>query len=109
MGGWKQSYNGTAGVLNGQAVFMEYADPLDVPHLMKRWLGDFNASLGESRQPAEAVGAFVRAHLGFVRIHPFFDGNGSVAFSLRDLAAEMRNFDIKNAFCLPMSNVKLRP
>jgi Fic family protein len=79
VGGWKQSYNGTTGVVNGQVVFMEYADPLDVPHLMKRWLGDFNASLGEARQPAEAVGAFVRAHLGFVRIHPFFDGNGRVA------------------------------
>lgn len=79
VGGWKQSYNGTTGVVNGQVVFMEYADPLDVPHLMKRWLGDFNASLGEARQPAEAVGAFVRAYLGFVRIHPFFDGNGRVA------------------------------
>jgi len=79
VGGWKQSYNGTTGVVNGQVVFMEYADPLDVPHLMKRWLGDFNASLGEARQPAEAVGAFVRAYLGFMRIHPFFDGNGRVA------------------------------
>jgi len=79
VGGWKQSYNGTTGVVNGQAVFMEYAGPLDVPHLMKRWLGDFNALLGEARQPAEAIGAFVRAHLGFVRIHPFFDGNGRMA------------------------------
>ena len=39
----------------------------------------YNASLGEARQPAAAIGAFVRAHLGFVRIHPFFDGNGRVA------------------------------
>lgn len=79
VGGWKQSYNGTTGVVKGQAVFMEYADPLDVPHLMMRWAGEFNASLGEARQPAEAIGAFARAHLGFVRIHPFFDGNGRVA------------------------------
>ncbi len=79
VGDWKQSYNGTTGVVNGQVVFMEYADPLDVPYLMKRWIGDFNVSLGEARQPTEAVGAFVRAHLGFVRIHPFFDGNGRVA------------------------------
>ena len=79
VGDWKQSYNGTTGVVNGQVVFMEYSDPMDVPHLMKRWLGDFNASLGEALQPAEAVGAFVQAHLSFVRIHPFFDGNGRVA------------------------------
>ena len=58
---------------------MEYADPLDAPHLMKRWIGDFNAALSEVRQPTEAIGAFARAHLGFVRIHPFFDGNGRVA------------------------------
>lgn len=79
VGDWKQSYNGTTGVVNGQAVFMEYADPLDVPHLMKRWIEDFNASFGEVRQPADAISVFVRAHLGFVRIHPFFDGNGRVA------------------------------
>ena len=79
VGAWKQSYNGTTGVVNGQVVFMEYADPLDVPYLMKRWLETFNASLDEAQQPEEAVGAYVRAHLGFVRIHPFFDGNGRVA------------------------------
>ena len=79
VGAWKHSYNGTTGVVNGQVVFMEYADPLDVPYLMKRWLETFNASLDEAQQPEEAVGAYVRAHLGFVRIHPFFDGNGRVA------------------------------
>ena len=79
VGGWKQSYNGTTGVANGQSIFMEYADPLDVPTLMKRWLMDFNELLDKVRRPADAVDAYIRAHIGFVRIHPFFDGNGRVA------------------------------
>jgi len=79
VGDWKQSYNGTTGVANGKAVFMEYADPLDVPRLMQRWLREFNRSLDTARRPEDAVGAYVRAHMGFVRIHPFFDGNGRIA------------------------------
>jgi len=79
VGGWKQSYNGTTGVADGQVVYMEYADPLDVPTLMKRWLAAFNLMLDKSRRPADAIDAYVKAHMGFVRIHPFFDGNGRVA------------------------------
>ena len=79
VGAWKQSYNGTTGVANGQSIYMEYADPLDVPTLMKRWFMDFNALLDKARRPADAIATYVRAHIGFVRIHPFFDGNGRVA------------------------------
>lgn len=79
IGVWKQSYNGTTGVADGQVVYMEYADPLDVPTLMKRWLAAFNLTLDKTRRPADAVDAYVKAHMGFVRIHPFFDGNGRVA------------------------------
>lgn len=79
VGDWKQSYNGTTGVANGKLIYMEYADPLDVPTLMKRWLLEFNATLDKTRRPADAIDAYIRAHIGFVRIHPFFDGNGRVA------------------------------
>ena len=79
VGGWKQSYNGTTGVAAGQITYMEYADPLDVPHLMRRWLQAFNSTLDAARRPADALGAYVQAHMGFVRIHPFFDGNGRIA------------------------------
>lgn len=79
VGNWKQSHNGTTGVANGRITYMEYADPRDVPHLMKRWLQAFNRSLDTARRPADAISAYVGAHLGFVRIHPFFDGNGRVA------------------------------
>ena len=79
VGDWKQSYNGTTGVANGQVVFMEYADPLDVPYLMKRWIEAFNLSLDAAKSPSGVIGSYVEAHMGFVRIHPFFDGNGRVA------------------------------
>lgn len=79
VGNWKQQPNGTTGVAGGKSVYMEYADPLDVPRLMRRWLETFNRSLGKARRPADALAAYVRAHMGFVRIHPFFDGNGRVA------------------------------
>lgn len=79
VGGWKQSYNGTTGVAAGQIVYMEYADPLEVATLMKRWLSEFNAMLGKTRRRADALDAYIKAHVGLVRIHPFFDGNGRVA------------------------------
>jgi Fic family protein len=79
VGNWKQQPNGTTGVAGGKSVYMEYADPLDVPRLMHRWLEAFNRSLDKVRRPADALDAYVRAHMGFVRIHPFFDGNGRVA------------------------------
>jgi len=79
VGNWKQSDNGTTGVVNGQITYKTYADPLDVPMLMKRWLAEFNRTLDAARRPEAAIDAYVRAHMGFVRIHPFFDGNGRVA------------------------------
>ncbi|MFZ4396701.1 MAG: Fic family protein [Kiritimatiellia bacterium] len=79
VGNWKQANNGTTGVANGKIVYMEYADPLDVPHLMKRWLQEFNRALQVTRRSEDAIHAYVMAHMGFVRIHPFFDGNGRVA------------------------------
>ncbi len=79
VGDWKQDFNGTTGVANGQSVYMEYASPLDVPVLMKRWLKEFNKTLEGATSPVKAITRYVRAHMGFVRIHPFFDGNGRVA------------------------------
>jgi Fic family protein len=57
---------------------MEYATPTDVPRLMDRWLTDFNKTRPINR-PAQAIAAYVQTHLIFVRIHPFFDGNGRMA------------------------------
>jgi Fic family protein len=84
VGDWKNDFNGTTGVVDGKSVYMEYAAPSEVPRLMERWLADFNKPRCLNR-PAQAVAAYVRAHLIFVRIHPFFDGNGRMARLISNL------------------------
>jgi Fic family protein len=84
VGDWKKDFNGTTGVVDGKSVYMEYAAPPDVPRLMDRWLSDFNKTRPINR-PAKAVSAYVRAHLVFIRIHPFFDGNGRMARLIANL------------------------
>ena len=84
VGDWKKDFNGTTGVVDGKSVYMEYAAPADVPRLMDRWLIDFNKTRAINR-PAQAVAAYVRTHMVFVRIHPFFDGNGRMARLIANL------------------------
>jgi Fic family protein len=79
VGGWKRDYNGTTGVRDGKPVYMEYAKPDDTPGLMARWIREFNRKLNTATSPAKAINAYAWTHLSFVRIHPFFDGNGRIA------------------------------
>lgn len=64
---------------------MEYASPFDTPLLMKRWLEEFNQKLDAANTKDLAIEAYAWAHLSFVRIHPFFDGNGRIARLLANL------------------------
>jgi hypothetical protein len=84
VGDWKKDFNGTTGVVDGKSVYMEYAAPPDVPRLMERWLTDFNKTRAINR-PVQAFAAYVRTHMIFVRIHPFFDGNGRMARLIANL------------------------
>jgi Fic family protein len=84
VGDWKKDFNGTTGVVDGKSVYMEYATPSDVPRLIERWLTDFNKTRPIQR-PAQAFAAYVRTHMVFVRIHPFFDGNGRMARLIANL------------------------
>jgi hypothetical protein len=84
VGDWKKDFNGTTGVVDGKSVYMEYAAPVDVPRLVDRWLNDFNKTRPINR-PAQAVAVYVRTHMVFVRIHPFFDGNGRMARLIANL------------------------
>ncbi len=81
IGKWKNQPNSTAAVVNGRQVIFEYALPVDVPELMGRWFNLFN-ELEDSIKPQDwnqALEAYVCLHVSFVRIHPFFDGNGRLA------------------------------
>ncbi|NDY70584.1 Fic family protein [Desulfobacter hydrogenophilus] len=81
VGGWKKEPNSTVGVVNEKQVVFEYAAPKDVPSLMEQWFKLYH-ELMVSVVPGDketALQAYVSLHVSFVRIHPFFDGNGRMA------------------------------
>ncbi|MEN7973315.1 MAG: Fic family protein, partial [Verrucomicrobiota bacterium] len=85
IGHWKREENGTTGMKDGKMVYMEYASPSDTPPLMERWLAGFNQKLNKANTAKQAIEAYAWAHLSFVRVHPFFDGNGRMARLLANL------------------------
>lgn len=85
VGNWKQDFNGTTGVRDGKPVYMEFSSPFDTPGLMSRWLKEFNRKLDTASSDVKAVNVYTWAHMTFVRIHPFFDGNGRVARLIANL------------------------
>ena len=91
-GAWKLEPNGSYAVTEeGKQVFIEYALPFHVPALMHQWLAWFNDSVAQLRNPAQnateenALLIYAKAHMGFVHIHPFWDGNGRLARLLANI------------------------
>ena len=85
VGAWKREDNGTYGAENGESVYMPYAATDDAPKLMDAWLKEFNKALKSVKTQEAALEAYVFAHVAFVRIHPFFDGNGRLARLLANI------------------------
>ena len=85
VGAWKREPNGTHATVDDRQVFIEFAPPCDVPALMAEWLATLNDFLVQSLNEKDALAAIAVLHLGFVRIHPFFDGNGRMARLLANL------------------------
>ena len=86
VGAWKREDNGTYGAENGKSVYMPYAPADDTPALMAEWLKAFNARLKASATSEDgALESYLFAHVSFVRIHPFFDGNGRLARLLANM------------------------
>ena len=81
VGAWKKEPNSTVGVIDEKQVVFEYATPKDVPSLMEQWFKLYH-ELMASAEPGDkkkALQAYVALHVSFVRVHPFFDGNGRMA------------------------------
>jgi Fic family protein len=81
IGAWKREPNSTVAVMGDKQVVFEYASPDLVPSLMAAWFELFR-EIEQAVKPGDrqqALAAYVRLHVSFVRIHPFFDGNGRLA------------------------------
>lgn len=79
-GAWKREPNGTYAVTaDGRQTFIEYAAPEHVPALMAEWLAELARLASGALSEHEAIDAYAHLHLGFVHIHPFWDGNGRLA------------------------------
>ncbi|MTW21972.1 Fic family protein [Allochromatium palmeri] len=79
-GAWKREPNGTYAVTpDGLQTFIEYAAPEHVPALMADWLAELKRLANDTLSEPEAIDAYAHLHLGFVHIHPFWDGNGRLA------------------------------
>ncbi len=87
-GAWNVEPNGTYAVTeDGEQTFIEYAAPEDVPALMADWLAELNRLTDAPLTEMEAVDAYAKLHLGFVHVHPFWDGNGRLARLLSNIPA----------------------
>ena len=92
VGVWKREDNGTYGVEGGKSVYMAYASAADTPMLMGNWRRFFNRLIDPALDESAALEAYLAAHVSFVRIHPFFDGNGRVARLLANMPVLFAGF-----------------
>lgn len=90
-GAWKNEPNGTyvdragLGLADSGPAFLYYAEPRHVPALMAEFLRHLNDACEQALALDQAPAAYARLHLGFVNVHPFFDGNGRMARLLANL------------------------
>lgn len=86
MGDWKVEPNGTNAVdENEHPVYIEYAHPVDVDKLMKVFMEEMNQLKPQNITLENAPSIYAKLHIGFVHIHPFWDGNGRLARLLANI------------------------
>ena len=62
----------------------QFAEPEETPALMEEWTRDFRRDLERTAYPLPLL--LAESHWGFLRIHPFDDGNGRTARLLANYA-----------------------
>ena len=79
-GAWKLEPNGTYVVTrDGRQVYLEYAAPSEVPHLMSEIIEEINDLHEPALTLLTAPMAYAKIHAGIAHTHPFWDGNGRIA------------------------------
>ena len=66
-------------------MFLGYAAPKDVPMLMNKWIKRFNGACTRIYDKQDLISVYTELHVSFVRIHPFFNGNGRLARLLANI------------------------
>lgn len=85
-GEWKIEPNGTYVVTkNDEQVYIEYALPSDVPHLMREILVAINTANQHKLDIGNAHKIYTKIHAGIAHTHPFWDGNGRIARLLSNI------------------------
>lgn len=81
IGTWKVESNYTYAINdNHQSFMIEFATPDAVPLLMQSWFKRLNQFCHQTTDNSDKLAQrFTELHISFVRIHPFFDGNGRLA------------------------------
>jgi Fic family protein len=93
VGAWKVEPNSTVIVSGDTQTIFEFAAPKDVPELMQGWLALFQKTCKENTANKEAaLTAYVYLHVSFVRIHPFWDGNGRMARLIANVPVIMAGY-----------------
>ncbi len=93
VGAWKVEPNSTVIISGDTQTIFEYAFPKDVPELMQGWLALFQKTCKENTANKEAaLTAYVYLHVSFVRIHPFWDGNGRMARLIANIPVIMAGY-----------------
>ena len=92
VGAYKREDNGTYRNVDGKSVYHAYLPADEVPAAMKTWLEEFNKHYKSDATEVEMIEAYVRSHLTFTSIHPFFDGNGRLARLVSNLPVMFAGF-----------------
>lgn len=95
-GTYRKQYVVVANRLTKEIIFKPPPNE-NVPGLIKNLINWINSPQAKELNPVIEAGI---THYELVRIHPFVDGNGRTARVLASLILFLRDFDIKQFFCL---------
>lgn len=80
IGKWKVENNGTQSLRSdGSTSWHTYSETIYIPKLMSNWVLEFERLTQLIQDEKKAIDAYTQCHIGFVKIHPYADGNGRMA------------------------------